>query len=173
MNRANELRELFRRSLRSKVVSSSGSNYSPMYRSNNGLGSGVLDNIHRVPGQYEREIQFGKDIRIYFYEWSDINKAPRCFYTLDAFTMFLHSSGIRMELYHKDIICNLGTVYVTCYRGTKDLNVRGSYKGLLDSMNSHDMKGMVSSVSPSVSKAPKVIFEAENRWPENDGTFFG
>ena len=73
-----------------------------------------------------------------------------------------------MPLYQREIITNLGTVYVTCYRGKKELNVRGSYKTLLDSMREHDARSLATSV-----QAPKLAFEPQNRWPENDGTFFG
>ena len=166
MNKSKDLRELFRLSLRNHNKMSS-----PMYRSNNNVSGGILENIHRVPGQYEQEIQFGKEIRIYFYEWSDISKAPRCFYSLDAFDVFLKTSGITLELYQKDIITNLGTVYVSCYHGTRNLNVRGNYRGLLESMNEHNKREMVNCISTN--KAPMIIHEVENRWPENDGTFFG
>lgn len=165
MNRSKDLRALFRQSLinertRPKTYGGySGSN--PMY----------MGGVHRIPGQYENEVKFGKEIKIYFYEWSDVTQNPRCFYQLDSFENFLKTSGIFMELYQREIITNLGRVYATCYKGTKNLNIRASYKNLLDSMHEYDTKKLASSVSKV--QSPKLVFEPQNRWPENDGTFFG
>lgn len=164
MNRSKDLRDLFRQSLINERTRPTTYNYrgNPMY------GRGCVGGVHRVPGQYEHEIQFGKEYHIYFYEWSDITSPPRCFYQLESFENFLKASGIFMQLYQREIITNLGTVYITCYKGTKELNVRGSFKNLLDSMNEHEAKKLASSV-----QTPKLVFEPQNRWPENDGTFFG
>ena len=117
-----------------------------------------MDNVHRIPGQYADNA-----VRIYFYEWSDLNKAPRTFYQLDAFDNFLKTSGIYMEFYQREIIKNLGTVYITCYTGTKNLNIRSTYKNLLDALREHDAKRLVPNI-----QQPKL----EPRL-ENDGTFFG
>lgn len=161
MNRSKDLRDLFRQSLinernRPKV------NYvrkSPMYSEDTNFMGGV----HRVPSQ------FGDgDVHIYFYEWSDPNKSPRVFYQLDAFDNFLRSCGIYMELYQKDIIRNLGTVYATCYTGTKRLNIRGSYNNLIDSLNENFVKQLL----PTAQQF-KSVFDPQSRWKESDGTFFG
>jgi hypothetical protein len=154
MNRSKDLRNLFRQSLinerkRPKI---------------NFYNCGVFGNVHSIPSQYGCN-----SIRVFFYEWSDPKKAPRIFYQLDAFDNFLKSSGIYLEFFQKDIIKNLGTVYVTCFTGTKTLNIRGSYKSMLDALAEHDKKRLVSSI-----QKPHLIFESsQGRWPENDGTFFG
>jgi hypothetical protein len=161
MNRSKDLRDLFRQSLiNERKRPKTDYTHSPYY---NRYGSGVLDNVHRIPSQYS-----DNSIRIYFYEWSDLSKAPRTFYQLDAFESFLKTSGIYMEFYQKDIIKNLGTVYATCYTGTKNLNVRANYKNLLDTLREHDAKRLVPKI-----QQPKLILEPQGRWPENDGTFFG
>lgn len=163
MNRSKDLRDLFRQHLINKRKAPKITNpyYSDYYNSRH---SGVvLDNIHRIPSEYKDD-----SMHIYFYEWSDPSKAPRAFYQLEAFENFLKSSGIFLEFYQKGIIKNLGTVYVTCYTGTKNLNIRGSYKNLLDSLHEHDAKMLIPKI-----QQPKVIFETDGRWPENDGTFFG
>jgi len=166
MNRSKDLRSLFRKSLinERKNINRSTSGYrgtSPMY-----MGSSV----HRIPGQ---NTQFGNEIKIFFYEWSDITRAPRSFYQLEAFENFLKSSGVYMELYQREIIINLGCVYATCYTGTKSLNIRGSYKNLMDSMNEYDRKRLIPNIAKSEIRKPMVVVEPQNRWPENDGTFFG
>ena len=130
MNRSKDLRDLFRQSLiNERKRPKTDYNHSPYYNDyyRNRYGGGVLDNVHRIPGQYA-----DNSVRIYFYEWSDPSKAPRTFYQLDAFDNFLKTSGIYMEFYQKEIIKNLGTVYITCYTGTKNLNIRSTYKNLLD-----------------------------------------
>jgi hypothetical protein len=161
MNRSKDLRDLFRQSLiNERKRPKTDYAHSPYY---NRYGSGVLDNVHRIPSQYS-----DNSIRIYFYEWSDLSKAPRTFYQLDVFESFLKTSGIYMEFYQKDIIKNLGTVYATCYTGTKNLNVRANYKNLLDTLREHDAKRLVPKI-----QQPKLILEPQGRWPENDGTFFG
>lgn len=165
MNRSKDLRGLFRQTLINKrnspkvLVTYGGySGVSPIY-----------GGIHKVPSQYGNDIQFSKEVRIYFYEWSDVTQRPRCFYSLDAFEKFLNRCGIFMESYQREIINNLGIVYASCYNGSKELNVRGSYKTLIDSMHEYNVKKLSSSVQP-----PKLILEEpRNRWPEKDGTFFG
>jgi hypothetical protein len=166
MNRSKDLRDLFRQSLinerkRPKTDYNHLPYYNDFYR--NRYGGGVLGNVHRIPGQYADNA-----VRIYFYEWSDPSKAPRTFYHLDAFDNFLKTSGIHMEFYQKEIIKNLGTVYITCYTGTKSLNIRSTYKNLLDALHEHDAKRLVPKI-----QQPKLVFEPKGRWPENDGTFFG
>ena len=145
MNRSKDLRRLFRESLinernRPKV------NYvrqsSPLYSTN--------------------------VTRIYFYEWSNINSCPRCFYNLPIFEEFLKSSGISMEMYQRQIIINNGTVYISCYSGTKLLCVCTTYGELLKGMGAYDAKHLLSSI-----EKPKLILETSNHIPQNDGTFFG
>ena len=158
MNRSKDLRKLFRESLiNSRSVGgtypSNGIYNSPMYRRGN---------------NYPNEVVFGKDTRIYFYEWSDINKVPKSFFTLSAFESFIRDCGITLELYQREIINNLGTVYITCYRNSKELNIRSSYKSLMDAMNEHDRKSLSSSISK-----PSTVYEPNNRWPQCDGSYFG
>jgi hypothetical protein len=100
MNRSKDLRTLFRQSLinartRPKTYGGYGgySGGNPMY-----------GGIPRVPSLS----LLNNGIKIYFYEWSDITRAPRCFHQLDSFENFLKTSGIFMELYQREIITNLG-----------------------------------------------------------------
>ena len=149
MNRSKDLRRLFREWVKKGCISSDI----------------TVGGYHR---SYPNEILFQKDIRIYFYEWSDVNKCPKSFYTLTAFDNYLKSCGITLELYQRDIINNLGTVYVTCYTGTKNLNIRSTYRNLLDSMAEYSNKCLAASI-----QRPSLIYENANRTIENDGSFFG
>jgi len=169
MNRSKDLRDLFRQSLINERKRPTTTYRSPYY------GGSYSSSIHRIPGQYrEGEIQFNKEIHIYFYEWSNTNRQPRCFYQLEAFENFLKSSGIYMQLYQREIIQNLGTVYATCYTGTKNLNLRGSYNNLLDSMKEYDASKLLSNITNKTPKALQyVAYEPDGRWSQNDGTFFG
>lgn len=160
MNRSKDLRDLFRKYLINEYNKpKTYQGYSPMY----GYSTNPIGCIGN-----RRDIQFSKDTRIYFYEWSDTTKVPRIFYKFEAFETFLKNSGIYLEFYQKEIINNLGTVYITCYDGTKKLNIRGSYKNLIDSMREHAARNLLSNINK-----PKIIVEESGRWPENDGTFFG
>jgi len=170
MNRSKDLRDLFRQSLINERKRPTTTTYhSPYY-----CGS-YPSSVHRIPSRYrEGEIQFNKEVNIYFYEWSDVSKKPRCFYQLEAFENFLKFSGIYMQFYQREIIQNLGTVYATCYTGTKNLNLRGSYKNLSDSMKEYEASMLLSNMG---NKTPKVlqcvVHEQDRRLPQNDGTFFG
>ena len=119
-NIRNDLRRLFKESIRKNSIRKE-SNVSPMYR-------GSYTN-------YAQSIDFPKTTRIYFYEWSNVCSVPRTFYELNFFITFLSSCNISLQLFEREIIENLGTVYISCYRNTKDLCIRGSYKALLDSIN--------------------------------------
>lgn len=169
MNRSKDLRSLFRQTLINKARIKT----TPTYGGNTNINPMYMKGIHRIPGQYENGILFNNEVKIFFYEWSDVNRSPRCFYQLDAFDNFLKTSGIFMELYQREIIKNLGCVYVSCYRNTKRLALRASYKNLVDCMNEHDKSMLIPSVSNSNIHPPRIILETENRLPQNDGTFFG
>lgn len=75
------------------------------------------------------------DVKIYFYEWSNPTRVPREFKDMESFEGFLRSSSIFIRLFERDIIHNLREVWVSCYKGTKNLCIRGSYRGLVNSMN--------------------------------------
>ena len=104
MNRSKDLRDLFRQSLindrkRPKIDYNHSPYYNDYYR--NRYGGGVLDNVHRIPGQYADNA-----VRIYFYEWSVLSKATRTFYQLDAFDNFLNAS-LNHQSYHEWLLDSL------------------------------------------------------------------
>jgi len=143
MNKSKELRDLFRKSLFNK-------------RNNTYINDRIIFNDEN-------------DIKIYFYEWSDINRVPRTFNDIVSFEDYLKACGIFMHLYQRDIIANCGTVFAVCYKGTKELNLRSSYANLVDSMNEHDRlsKEIESKKESSNGEGGKIIDSGENffcRW---------
>lgn len=133
MNISKDLRRLFRESLKHKNISVVD------YR-----GSSTQHNVLSFA-----DTQF----KIYFYEWSDIYRVPRTFNDIESFNEYLKKCGIYMQLYQREIIYNCKTVYATCYKGTKELNLRGSYAILQDSMKE---KGEVKNEKKDISFEPFV-----------------
>lgn len=78
------------------------------------------------------------DVKIYFYEWSNPTRVPREFKDMKSFEDFLRTSSIFIRLFERDIIHNLKEVWVSCYKGTKSLCIRGSYKGLVNSLRDNE-----------------------------------
>ena len=79
---------------------------------------------------------------IYFYELSDINRAPQLFYNLGAFDSFLRKYAIYMPPFQKDIIRQLDRAYVTCKKGTHDLLIRATRPMLLDAVADSNASGV-------------------------------
>ena len=154
MNRSKDLRNIFREHLKNKRNVC----INPYYNANSSYNRCI--NRHSV--------NFPNEIKILFYEWSDVSNNPRCFYKLDSFEYFLKTCNIFMESYQRDIIRNLGTVYVSCYTGTKQLSIRSSYTSLANSIKEHDKNRLISQIKP-----PSLILEAKNNMVANDGSFFG
>lgn len=79
---------------------------------------------------------------IYFYELSDLNRAPQLFYNIGAFDSFLRHYGIYMPPFQKDIIRQLDRAYVTCKKGTHDLLIRATRPMLLDAVGDSSASGV-------------------------------
>ena len=122
-NKNKELRKLFREHMENKhkVVTPSSS-----YGIHRGYGS--------------------SGITIYFYEWSDISNVPKYFNSLNEFEEFAKKSEIPFEYFHKDIINSLKCAYISCYQGSKELNIRATYKMLLDSMREYNAKKLLPNI---------------------------
>lgn len=161
MNRSKDLKGLFKSYMENKnkpnynkpsvpIVDHRG-NYSRTYNKEIPL----LVNKASDTSTYESQ----KELHIYFYEFSDVCRAPRAFYTMEAFVDFMRTCGIYTQLYEREIISHLGTCYVSCYGGTTNLCLRSTYANLLKAMNEHDK--MSKSIKNSI-KAPTVIHEKEN-----------
>jgi len=79
---------------------------------------------------------------IYFYELSDINRAPQLFYNVGAFDSFLRKYTIYMPPFQKDIIRQLDRAYITCKKGTHDLLIRATRPMLLEAVADSNASGV-------------------------------
>lgn len=138
MNKCKELRELFRLSQRNKLDNKtytlSNETSSITFYGNSKTSPMYSSSIDRV----QKGIPFGEYIKIFFYEWSDISVVPKTFQSLASFEGFLRSSDIPYSSTHIETIKNLGTVFCSCYSGTKSLAIRSTYHDLYDAMRLHN-----------------------------------
>jgi len=79
---------------------------------------------------------------IYFYEWSDMNRAPIMFYSVTAFDDYMKRCNIFMPPFQRDMIRNLDHAYVTCKKGKSELLIRGTRPGLLEALVREDAPGV-------------------------------
>ena len=109
---------------------------------------------------------------IHFYEWSDVNRVPKNFYTMEAFERFLMSSCIFMAAVQKEIIHNIYTCYIACKKGSKDLIIKHTYEELKKALEEDKEPYNV-----SITRAPSTVMansvhknpmyaDVEGRWPE-------
>jgi hypothetical protein len=125
MNKKGELRTLFHNYLDRKEKESKATNttsYSDRAR--------FVDNFRGV---------------IYFYEWSDTKREPKCFVTMAYFSYFLQQSGITLLLYQRDVIETMNSVYVACKKGSKELLIRGSLEELRKALDDSEKSASVPS----------------------------
>ena len=119
---------------------------------------------------------FDGDFRgvIYFYEWSDINRTPRTFYTLKAFEKFLNDSQIYLVGWQREVITNLPNRYITCKKGSKELIIKCGYESLRREVEEIMKKEGETSVEPysvAITRPPSMrhattMCEVESRYPE-------
>ena len=130
-NLSNKLESLFRQYLIRKEKETS----IPVY--NNYSYSGGYCRQNEWLNNHERY-----DGVIYFYELSDMNRAPMLFYNVGAFDAFLRRYTIFMPPYQKDIISQLERAYVTCKKGTHDLLIRATRAMLLEATKDESAQGV-------------------------------
>lgn len=120
---------------------------------------------------------------IYFYEWSDVSRQPKTFYTLEKFEDFLEQSNICILGYQREIIKNMRNPYVTCRKGTKELIIKVNYDALKSAVNL-ESSSMTSRppfsnfmAQGSEDKIPiqrPPMYEPEGRWQdENEFQWYG
>ncbi len=72
--------------------------------------------------------------RVYFYEWSDINREPLVFSTFVEFSNFLKKCDIPILYWEENLILSLTQSYITCKKNTKQLVIRNRYNQLESAM---------------------------------------
>lgn len=114
------------------------------------------------------------NVRIFFYEWSELTGYPRVFASLNDFKLFLQTCGIFIDEHQCDIINNVNIAYASCYRGTRYLHVCDSWLQLRNRLDEYDKNNAeFKDNCMNNIHLPKLIFENTNTYPMNDGTFFG
>jgi hypothetical protein len=115
---------------------------------------------------------FGFHGVIYFYEWSDLNRAPRTFYTIEKFENFLIECDLSLQGFEKEVIKMLHNPYICCKKNSRELLIRNSYDnlriGLNDSMfNDSKSKEPINSVNNGINPFYKPNKGSEDRIPYN------
>lgn len=127
---------------------------------------------------------------IYFYEWSDINRTPKTFYTLKALQNFLESSEIFIPSYQWEIIKHMYHCHISCKKGTKELFIRGNKDALASALNNpsfnvnnssdkDEKKELLLPCLPSgeskINRTSPMFKEPSSRWDEKEevSTWFG
>ena len=155
---------------------SQSSNYTPYACRNPYYGSGFRST---PPAQQKLNFASGDDDfkgLIHFYEWSDVNRQPKTYYTLQAFENFLNQSNIYLASYQKELIRHIPTPYISCRRNG-NLLIKYDFESLKHELESEDRKAAEEEAkkkgqepySVQVTRVPiqrpKVI-EPESRWDE-------
>ena len=126
---------------------------------------------------------------IYFYEWSDVTRTPKTYYTLKAFENFLNDCQIYLASWQREVLSHMHHPYVACKRGEKDIIIKNSYIALRDAIEegspskqlaapfaAHGGSEDVEPYNVAITRPPSMrhmqpMFEPEGRWPQ--GGFFG
>ena len=132
MNKKKELRGLFHKWIERTNRVGYSNNFS------NGLYSNGGGNPYYGGNRYCGNDGFNGTI--YFYEWSDLFREPKRYYSIDLFEQFLKDSGIYLALYQRDIIKNLKWNYIACKKGGKELIICQSYDKLLKLMRESEIE---------------------------------
>ena len=103
---------------------------------------------------------------IYFYEWSDVSRTPKSFYSLEKFEDFLESCNIYLLGYQREILKNMRNPYVACKRGTRELIIKISREALKAALDAQNPMAMPNQEPYQVAVTrPPMMFETENRYP--------
>ena len=92
----------------------------------------------------------GGPCKIYFYEWSDLNRQPLVFEKYYPFYRFLDSSGLRIDNVLNGRIKALNEVYLCCVNNSKRIVLGSSYDMLREAKIEAEKLDRVMSVSPEV-----------------------
>lgn len=93
--------------------------------------------------------------KIYFYEWSDINREPLLFDYYAKFYKFLDASELFINAEQNSKIKALNTCYITCKPNSKEIVICSTYDGLSQCLADNDVEAKTASVTV-VSKPPVV-----------------
>lgn len=127
---------------------------------------------------------------IYFYEWSDVTRTPKSFYSIEKFEEFLKSCEIYMQGFQREIISHMHNPYISCKKGEKELIIKSTYDSLKTALLDDSVakgnpfrstgapsfnpmaKGSEERIPYNVGitrppiQRPHMVFEPESRYPE-------
>lgn len=118
---------------------------------------------YRQPSLFDSDNDFQGII--YFYEWSDTNRAPKSYYTLRAFENFLNSSQIYLLAWQKEIIRHMHNPYIACKKGEKDLIIKNSFDALKNELERTSKNGNPFGSTGAPGFVPPHLQGSEDREP--------
>ena len=77
------------------------------------------------------------NVKVLFYEWSDINRQPIGFLNNDDFLVFCNQSNINVSKKNYNFLNENDTVYSTCKNGKNELIMSGDYRNLRKNYSKH------------------------------------
>lgn len=77
------------------------------------------------------------NLKVVFYEWSDLDRQPIGFKKADDFVMFCEMSDIVVNKRNLNFLNENQYVYATCKQGRNELVMSGDYKNLRKNMSKH------------------------------------
>lgn len=77
------------------------------------------------------------DVKVFFYEWSDVNRQPIGFLDNDGFLDFCRNSNINVNKRNLNFLNENNNVYSTCKKGKNELIMSGDYKNLRKNYSKH------------------------------------
>lgn len=77
------------------------------------------------------------NVKVVFYEWSDVNRQPISFLNNDDFLVFCNQSNINVSKKNYNFLNENDTVYSTCKNGKNELIMSGDYRNLRKNYSKH------------------------------------
>ena len=77
------------------------------------------------------------NVKVLFYEWSDVNRQPISFLNNDDFLVFCNQSNINVSKKNYNFLNENDTVYSTCKNGKNELIMSGDYSNLRKNYSKH------------------------------------
>jgi len=121
-----ELKKIFLTTLKRKAEEASRP------RTNSTYCGGMIPPVGHRPTTYQPNLFSKTDsiCCIYFYEWSDVARTPKTYYTLKAFENFLNDCHIYLVSWQREILSHMKHPYVACKKGKRDIIIKNSYTEL-------------------------------------------
>lgn len=81
------------------------------------------------------------NVKVLFYEWSDVNRQPIGFLNNDDFLGFCRNSNININKRNLNFLNDNNSIYATCKIGKNELIMSGDYKNLRKNVSKHRNNG--------------------------------